>query len=373
MSRAIRLTARESFIRLLSLENLDRALPAEVERLHAMKSSTQSKYRFLVHRRTMLLQALNSSADSASNNSSATLNNKDKDGGVVSQLAMQLAQTTAECDRVLEELLRIGDHLSQIERMVDLHWASALAVALRKVGFMPPSISGIALIFVMAVEQKLRTSNVRPPGSARADRAARGRAGRRVAGGGAHSEGDGRLYHDRIRYRRGRHRESRKGISTELPVSAHFDFRCNNASRPSTCLHTTLASASAQFYAYTFDGEGGKCTFELPYSHPTSNPTPTPNTNRVPSPVPASKSTQRHNRHRQHTQHQKHVCQIRRRHTHHPTQPRHLRPQTQPPRLQRQLTSPPYPLALTLPYRDPPPSRPGSRRGRPPSRPRHPP
>ena len=136
VSRAIRLTARESFIRLLSLENLDRSLPTEVERLHDLKSSTQSKYRFLVYRRTMLLQALNSSADS--NVPSANPNNsgnKDKDGGVVSQLAAQLAQTTAECDRVLEELLRISDQLSQIERMVDLHWASALAVALRKVCF----------------------------------------------------------------------------------------------------------------------------------------------------------------------------------------------------------------------------------------------
>ncbi|KAF8238148.1 hypothetical protein L208DRAFT_1388134 [Tricholoma matsutake] len=132
VSRAIRLTARESFIRLLSLENLERVLPTEIERLRGLKLSTQSRYRFLVHRRTMLLQALNSSADSATNSSSPNNSSNTKNNNVVSQLAVQLAQTTAECDRVLEELLRIDDQLAQIERMMDMHWTSALAIALRK-------------------------------------------------------------------------------------------------------------------------------------------------------------------------------------------------------------------------------------------------
>lgn len=135
VSRAIRLTARESFIRLLSLENLERVLPTEIERLRGLKLSTQSRYRFLVHRRTMLLQALNSSADSATNSSSPNNSSNTKNNNVVSQLAVQLAQTTAECDRVLEELLRIDDQLAQIERMMDMHWTSALAIALRKVRF----------------------------------------------------------------------------------------------------------------------------------------------------------------------------------------------------------------------------------------------
>jgi chromosome segregation ATPase len=148
VSRAIRLTARESFIRLLSLENLDRALPAEAERLSASKSATQSKYRFLVHRRTMLLQAINSSAET----SSSTNNNANKNDDAVSQLVVQLAQTTAECDRVLEELLLHSDQLAQIEQTINLHWASALAVALRKVRFWFLVESCIILISATAAE-----------------------------------------------------------------------------------------------------------------------------------------------------------------------------------------------------------------------------
>ena len=81
----------------------------------------------------MLLQAITSSADS----SSSTNNNASKNNDAVSQLVVQLAQTTAECDRVLEELLLHSDQLAQIEQMINLHWSSALAVALRKVRSWP--------------------------------------------------------------------------------------------------------------------------------------------------------------------------------------------------------------------------------------------
>lgn len=89
VSRAIRSSANESFIRLLSLENLDRVLPAELERLQNAKAVLQSKYRFNVHRRTMLLQALISFTIVGVD--------KDKDGGssLVSGLAAQLAEATS--------------------------------------------------------------------------------------------------------------------------------------------------------------------------------------------------------------------------------------------------------------------------------------
>ncbi|CAA7269245.1 unnamed protein product [Cyclocybe aegerita] len=125
VSRAIRASGRESFVRLLTLDNLDKVLPAELERLLASKAMTQSKYRFLVHRRTMLFQALNSTSLGQQ---------KDGDDGVsvVSRLASQLAETITGCDKHLEELLRINDHIAQINRLIDLHWSSALAIALRK-------------------------------------------------------------------------------------------------------------------------------------------------------------------------------------------------------------------------------------------------
>jgi hypothetical protein len=82
---------------------------------------TQSQYRFQVHRRTMLLQALNSSASAIP-----------YDPSTISSLAGQLSETTAQCDRLLEELLQVSDQQAQLAKVQDLHWASALAIALRK-------------------------------------------------------------------------------------------------------------------------------------------------------------------------------------------------------------------------------------------------
>ncbi|KAJ3563383.1 hypothetical protein NP233_g8975 [Leucocoprinus birnbaumii] len=128
VSRAIRSSARESFIRLLTVENLDRALPNELERLEKSRASAQTKYRFLVHRRTMLLQALITSAQIPS----AKAKDKEDNLDSITKLALQLSETTTECDRLVEELVSISDRTAQINRMLDVHWASALAIALRK-------------------------------------------------------------------------------------------------------------------------------------------------------------------------------------------------------------------------------------------------
>ena len=127
VSRAIRQSARESSIRLVSLDHLDNAIPAEIERLNALKSSTQSKYRFLVQRRTMLLQAINSSAVA----SEPMI--QDDGTSILCQLAQQLSEACAECDKHLETLLRVTDQLGQLAKLTDIHWASALTIALRKV------------------------------------------------------------------------------------------------------------------------------------------------------------------------------------------------------------------------------------------------
>ncbi|KAF8809518.1 hypothetical protein BYT27DRAFT_6523124 [Phlegmacium glaucopus] len=123
VARAIQ--SSDAFIRLLTLENIDSVLPAELERLDTLKAVTQSKYRFLIHRRTMLFQALNSSLVGA--------NYKDEEGGVtVGKLASQLAQTIAECDQLSGELLSISDQTAQINKLMDTHYGSAFAIALRK-------------------------------------------------------------------------------------------------------------------------------------------------------------------------------------------------------------------------------------------------
>lgn len=127
VSRAIRSSARESFIRLVSIRELDQALPAEIERLNALKAMKQAQYRFKVQRRTMLLQALISFALSGGD--------KEADGGIalISNLTAQLSGIVGECDLITEELVSIGDQLAQLTKLLDVHWASALAIALRKV------------------------------------------------------------------------------------------------------------------------------------------------------------------------------------------------------------------------------------------------
>lgn len=126
VSRSIRSSAQESYIRLLTLENLDTVLPAELKRLEALKGTTQSKYRFLVHRRSMLLQALNLSSSPVAKDGEDSMD-------IISKLTVQLSETIGECDRLLEELMKITDQITQITKLIDHHWASALAIALRKV------------------------------------------------------------------------------------------------------------------------------------------------------------------------------------------------------------------------------------------------
>ncbi|KAG6896463.1 hypothetical protein C0992_008114 [Termitomyces sp. T32_za158] len=127
VGRALRRTAPDTFIRLLSIDNLDINLPAEVDRLTTLKASKQAQYRFLVQRRTMTLQALNSSFISPEKSESG-------DDGVptASKLALELSKTTAECDNIMQELLVINDQLTQISILKEHHLSSALSVVLRK-------------------------------------------------------------------------------------------------------------------------------------------------------------------------------------------------------------------------------------------------
>ncbi|KAJ7623676.1 hypothetical protein FB45DRAFT_926408 [Roridomyces roridus] len=105
----------------MSVDVLDRQLPSELQRLDALKATTQSKYRFTVHRRTMLMQALHSFSGY-----------NDSDPALVGKLTSQLSQTTAECDQLLQDLLQISDQAAQIQRLQDIHFSSALSIALRK-------------------------------------------------------------------------------------------------------------------------------------------------------------------------------------------------------------------------------------------------
>ncbi|KAH8104083.1 hypothetical protein BXZ70DRAFT_1005632 [Cristinia sonorae] len=121
VSRAIRMSAQEEFIRLLSVKMLDEELRQETERLETLKATTQSQYRFNMHRRTMLLQSLLAVAGSGDADPTAMIN-----------LTTQLAEITVSCDRLMETMVSIADQRAQIQHLQDVHISSALAMALRK-------------------------------------------------------------------------------------------------------------------------------------------------------------------------------------------------------------------------------------------------
>lgn len=139
VSRAIRQTAQTSFIRLLSLKTLDEELVAEMERLDTVrghpdsahrkcsscsppqvKAMAQSKYRFNMHRRTMLLQSLLAASSG------------EGDCSAVASLTTQLAEVTAACDALMLEVVRAVDQRAQLQHVQEIHVSSALGMALRK-------------------------------------------------------------------------------------------------------------------------------------------------------------------------------------------------------------------------------------------------
>ncbi|KAG2143779.1 uncharacterized protein EDB93DRAFT_1251833 [Suillus bovinus] len=126
VSRAIRLSAKESFIRLLSLQALDIDMVKEAERLEEERLAAQVKWRFEMNRRTMLMQALNSCASVIANSGESDKEN------VLGGLISQVATSIASCDSILASILHMSDQQAQISMVQRRHWASALGIALRK-------------------------------------------------------------------------------------------------------------------------------------------------------------------------------------------------------------------------------------------------
>lgn len=140
VSRAIRASAEPSSIRLLPIQTIDQELGEETQRLEYERVQLQAKYRFSVQRRTNLLQSLNavsygtgsgpSTSPSVSNFSQVGTNASS--GNPASELVHRLAEISESLDSISQNLLRISDQLAQIRALQDVHAASALAVALRK-------------------------------------------------------------------------------------------------------------------------------------------------------------------------------------------------------------------------------------------------
>jgi len=125
VSRAIRDSAKEQFIRLLSLNALDAEIPEELARLESLRFTTQAQYRFYFQRRTNLLQSLNALA-------CTTPVSAEYDTSTLGTLIQQLAEVTSSMDRFMETLLTASEHRSQLAQVQEKHLSSALAMALRK-------------------------------------------------------------------------------------------------------------------------------------------------------------------------------------------------------------------------------------------------
>ena len=125
VSRAIRDSAKEQFIRLLSLDGLDKEIPEELARLESLKFTTQAQHRFHFQRRMNLLQSLNALAYT-------TPVSPEHGANTLGLLVQQLAEVTASMDRFTETLLKTSEHRSQLAQVQEKHLSSALAMALRK-------------------------------------------------------------------------------------------------------------------------------------------------------------------------------------------------------------------------------------------------
>ena len=134
VSKAIRLSARESFVHLLSLQALEVDVVHEAARLESERAAAQARWRFEVGRRTMLMQALNSTVASSvpGGNGNGNGSGEHDGGNLVASFIGQLASSIASCDTLLASILHLSDQQSQIELIQHQHWASALGVGLRK-------------------------------------------------------------------------------------------------------------------------------------------------------------------------------------------------------------------------------------------------
>ncbi|KAL0579914.1 hypothetical protein V5O48_002085 [Marasmius crinis-equi] len=122
VSRAIKHSAEASFIRLLRLETVDEEIPKEMRRLEMHRTDIKSRYKMLARRRTEALARLTSSIE-------GTIQ---EDGQVALNLVSRVSELSIQLDQLAEELHSVDEQLSQLRSLTEVHQASALAMALRK-------------------------------------------------------------------------------------------------------------------------------------------------------------------------------------------------------------------------------------------------
>ncbi|KAF7982790.1 hypothetical protein HWV62_25701 [Athelia sp. TMB] len=120
VSRAIKQTAETSSVRLLPLEALDNDIPADLHHLEMQKMDVKMRYKAATRTRWALLSALAVQIETVVDPDSA--------------LAMveELTEVSATLDKLADELHCVTQQIAQLTSLTEVHSASALAVALRK-------------------------------------------------------------------------------------------------------------------------------------------------------------------------------------------------------------------------------------------------
>jgi hypothetical protein len=109
-------------VRLLQLETLDTDIPGEMHRLEMQKMDLKGRYKFLARKRWTLLGILAAHVDGLEEANSIT----------VLRTLEELTETCFMLDQLAEELHAVTEQLAHLKSLSDVHSASALAMALRK-------------------------------------------------------------------------------------------------------------------------------------------------------------------------------------------------------------------------------------------------
>ncbi|KAH8829164.1 hypothetical protein DL96DRAFT_1033474 [Flagelloscypha sp. PMI_526] len=123
VSRAIRQSADGTKIRLLPLEALDNDVPNELRQLELRRTDIQTRFKILTQNRSNMFSALTHelSEGVAPQEADASL-----------RLVDELKEVSMNLDQLTEELHVVDEQIAQLQSLQDVHSASALAMALRK-------------------------------------------------------------------------------------------------------------------------------------------------------------------------------------------------------------------------------------------------
>ncbi|KAI0299423.1 hypothetical protein B0F90DRAFT_1631240 [Multifurca ochricompacta] len=121
VSKAIKQSGEASSIRLLTPQAAFVEVPEELDRLTALQNELKVQYRLQARKRDALLKATYTYAEAPESSSQA-----------IRSKLQEVSETTANLDRIAEELYHARDQAAQLSRMLTHHSGSALAMALRK-------------------------------------------------------------------------------------------------------------------------------------------------------------------------------------------------------------------------------------------------